>query len=180
VILNPFEAQSVKWDPFAEIREPWDIEQLASGLIPTSEDASGRQWRGYARSFVSAVTRACFESGARDPGELWRLLTVATSAELRPLVAGSPAQPFLDPENARMFGSIRSVAASAAAALEYVRAQRARGFSVRDWVAGGRGVLFMPYAAPQIAALRTIIATWMRLAIFEAMAAGERRLWFVV
>lgn len=81
---------------------------------------------------------------------------------------------------AAMFGSIRSVAASAAAALEYVHAQRARGFSVRDWVAGGRGVLFMPYAAPQIAALRTIIATWMRLAIFEAMAAGERRLWFVV
>jgi len=43
VILNPFEAQSVKWDPFAEIREPWDVEQLASGLIPTSEDASGRE-----------------------------------------------------------------------------------------------------------------------------------------
>ena len=180
VLLNPFEPLSVKWDPFAEIRAPWDVEQLASGLIPTTEDPAAREWRGYARTFVAAVTRRCCECGRHDAGELWRLLTVATSAELRPLVAGSPAQPFLDPENARMFGSIRSVAASAAAALEYVHAQRARGFSVRDWVAGGRGVLFMPYAAPQIAALRTIIATWMRLAIFEAMAAGERRLWFVV
>jgi type IV secretory pathway TraG/TraD family ATPase VirD4 len=172
----------VKWDPFAEIREPWDIEQLASGLIPTSEDASGREWRGYARTFVSAVTRACVESGARDPGELWRLLTVATSAELRPLVAGSAAQPFLEAENARMFGSIRSVAGSAAAALEYVQAQRAPTFSVRDWVCSGRGVLFIPYAAPQIAALRSIIATWIRLAIFELMGrAGEGEpLWFVV
>jgi len=97
-------------------------------------------------------------------------------------VAGSPAQPFLDPENARMFGSIRSVAGSAAVALEYVQAQRARAFSVRDWVRSGRGVLFIPYAAPQIAALRSIIATWMRLAIFEVMgrAAEGEPLWFVV
>src|SRR6266481_791108 len=182
VILNPFEALSVKWDPFAEIREPWDIEQLASGLIPTSEDASGREWRGYARTFLSAVTRACFESGAREPGELWRLLTVATCAELRPLVAGSAAQPFLEPENARMFGSIRSVAGSAAAALQYLQAQRARSFSIRNWVRSGRGVLFIPYGAAQIAALRSIIATWVRLAIFEAMdhAEQDRRLWFVV
>jgi type IV secretory pathway TraG/TraD family ATPase VirD4 len=53
---------------------------------------------------------------------------------------------------------------------------------VRDWVREGRGVLFIPYAAAQIAALRSIIAAWMRLAIFELM---ERRgegepLWFVV
>src|SRR6516225_11524393 len=186
IILNPFDPLSVKWNPFAEIRAPWDVEQLTSGLIPTSEDPSGREWRGYARTFLTAVTRRCWESGWNDPSELWRLLTVATSSELRGLVAGSPAQPFLEPENARMFGSIRSVAGSAAVALEYVQGQRARTFSVRDWVRSERGVLFIPYAAPQIAALRSIIATWMRLAIFEVMgrpaegsAEGEP-LWFVV
>ena len=43
-------------------------------------------------------------------------------------------------------------------------------------------MLFLPYGASQIAALRSIIATWVRLAIFEAMsgAEGDRRLWFVV
>src|SRR5215472_11439514 len=157
VILNPFDPLSVKWNPFAEIRAPWDVEQLASGLIPTTEDPSGREWRGYARTIPTALTRRCRESGCNDPSELWRLLTVATNSELRALVAGSPAQPFLEPENARMFGSIRSVAGSAAASLEYLQAQRARTFSVRDWVCSGRGVLFIPYAAPQIAALRSII-----------------------
>ena len=182
VILNPFEPESVKWDPFAELGERWDVDQLASGLIPTSDDASGREWRGYARTFLTAVTRRCHECGEHDPGELWRLLTVAGSNELRPFVAGTPAQPFLEPENARMFGSIRSVTASAVAALEHLQAQRGRQFSVRAWVRGGRGVLFLPYRASQIAALRSIIATWMRLAIFEAMRApGEdQRLWFVV
>src|ERR1700724_2547446 len=55
IVLNPFDPLSVRWDPFAEIREPWDVEQLVSGLIPTSDDASGREWRGYARTFLSAV-----------------------------------------------------------------------------------------------------------------------------
>jgi type IV secretory pathway TraG/TraD family ATPase VirD4 len=182
VILNPFDPSSVKWDPFTEIGAPWDVEQLTSGLIPSTEDASGREWRGYARTFLTAVTRRCCESGCRDPSELWRLLTVATTSELRSLVAGSPAQPFLEPENARMFGSIRSVAGSAAVALEYVQAQRAQAFSVREWVRRGRGVLFIPYGATQIAALRSIIATWMRLAIFEVMGRTSEcePLWFIV
>jgi len=182
VILNPFEPGSVKWNPFAELGMRWDVDQLASGLIPTSDDPSGREWRGYARTFVTAVTRRCHECGEQDSAELWRLLTIASSSELRPIVAGTPAQPFVDPENARMFGSIRAVTASAVAALEHLQAQRGRPFSVRNWVRTGRGVLFMPYRASQIAALRSIIATWLRLAIFEAMSAPGRdqRLWFVV
>ena len=182
VVLNPFEEGAVKWDLFAEIRERYDIDQLASGLIPTTEDAAGQEWRGYARTFMSAVIRSCHEQGPREVAELWRLLAVAPSSELRPVVFDTPAQPFLEPDNARMFGSIRSVAGSAAAALAYIKEQRAQPFSVRDWVDAGQGVLFIPYKAAQIAALRSIIATWIRLAIIETMNHPERdqHLWFVV
>jgi type IV secretory pathway TraG/TraD family ATPase VirD4 len=185
IVLNPFERHSVKWDWYAEINNGYDVEQLAGALIPSGEDASGREWRGYARTFLTAVTRRCHQQGRRDPAELWRLLTVASSEELRPVVADSPAQPFLEPDNARMFGSIRSVAGSAIAALEYIQAQRAVAFSVREWVRAptGSGLLFIPYKAGQIAALRSMIATWVRLAIFEAMSQEEerdQRLWFVV
>lgn len=181
IVLNPFVPNSMRWDLFAEICDPYDVEQLASGLIASSDDASAREWRDYARTFLSAVTRWCHETGRRDTAELWRLLVVAPSSELRPVVAGTPAQPFLEPDNARMFGSIRSVTGSAVAALQYVQAQRAPPFSVRDWVRCGRGVLFIPYQARQIAALRSIIATWVRLAIFEAMSRheGDQHLWFV-
>jgi type IV secretory pathway TraG/TraD family ATPase VirD4 len=182
VILNPFEPRSVKWNPFAEIHTPYDIEQLASGLIPTSEDTSSQEWRGYARTFLSAVAQCCHQKEKGDAGELWRLLAIASTTELRKVVAGTPAQPFLDADNARMFGSIRSVTGSAVAALAYVQNQRGSPFSVRDWVRTGVGSLFIPYHANQIAALRSIIATWMRLAIFEAMNRPEedRHLWFVI
>jgi type IV secretory pathway TraG/TraD family ATPase VirD4 len=185
VILNPFERDSAKWDWFGELQNPYDVEQLATGLIPTSEDASTQEWRGYARAFLTAVARRCQRVGCSDSAELWRLLTVAGSDELRPIVAGTPAQPFLDPDNARMFGSIRSVAGSAVAPFEHIQAQRTSLFSVRSWVRKGdtSAILFIPYKAGQIAALRTVIAAWMRLAIFEAMSGAEdrdQRLWFIV
>jgi type IV secretory pathway TraG/TraD family ATPase VirD4 len=185
IVLNPFEANSVKWDLFAEIRNSYDVEQLASALIPSSDDASAAEWRGYARTFLAAVMRCCHVRGSRDTADLWRLLTMASAEELRPLLAGTPAQPFLDSDNARMFGSIRSVTGSAIAAIEHIRIQRGSPFSVRDWIRARTlpGALFIPYKAGQIAALRSMIATWMRLAIFEAMGQAEDRdqnLWFVV
>ena len=185
VILNPFERDSVKWNPFAEIHDAYDIEQLAGALISPSVDPAASEWRGYARTFLAALLRHGRASAARDLSALWRLLAVAPAEELRAVVAGTPAQPFLEPENARMFGSIRSIAVAALAALEHVVAQRATPFSVRDWVSAPQacGCLFLTYKAQQIAALRAMVATWVRLAIFEALNGREghdQRLWFVV
>ncbi len=185
VLLNPFERDSAKWDPFAEISNAYDVEQLAGGIIPGSDDPSASEWRGYARTFLAAVLHGCHAANRRNISELWRLLTVASIDELRPAVEGTPAQPFLDPDNARMFGSIRSVTGSAIEAFKYIQTQRASPFSVRGWVRerGCRSLLFIPYKANQIAALRTMIATWLRLAIFEAMSQtpdADQRLWIVV
>jgi hypothetical protein len=185
VILNPFDQRSVRWDLFAEIRHGYDVEQIARSLLPDHEGAD-RSWRGYARTFFSAVTRQAHAAGVRDVRELYRLLVVADSDELRTLTRGTPAQPFLEEHNGRMFDSIRSVTSSAVGALEYVAAQRATPFSLRQWVdqqpRGHGGVLFIPYRAGQIAALRSVISAWTRIAIFAAMDREEadQRLWFVV
>jgi len=193
MILNPFDARSAKWDLFGEISDDYDVDQLARSLIPDHEGAD-RSWRGYARTFFSAVTAQARLAGTREVNELYRLLVVAGTAELRTLVAGTPAQPFLEEHNGRMFDSIRSVTSSAVGALDYVARQRSAPLAIRDWVRGTAGasgtaagtnpggVLFMPYRAGQIAALRSTISAWMRLAIFEAMnrEEGDQRLWFVV
>jgi hypothetical protein len=187
VIMNPFEPASRKWDLFGEIQTPYDIEQLARSLIPDHE-GSDRSWRGYARTFLTAVTRRAHEAGVEDVGELHRLLVIAEPHELRTLLAGTAAQPFLDEHNTRMFDSIRSVTSSAVTALEYIGHQRQEKLSLRDWVrrsddsAKTGGVLFIPYQVGQIAALRSQISAWMRLSIFEAMSGSRatQRLWFVV
>jgi type IV secretory pathway TraG/TraD family ATPase VirD4 len=66
--------------------------------------------------------------------------------------------------------------------LDYVRGQAGAPLSVREWVKSGKGVLFLPYQADQIPALRSIISTWMRLAITQTLSLGEgdHRMWFAV
>jgi type IV secretory pathway TraG/TraD family ATPase VirD4 len=181
VILNPFDARAHAWNLYGEITHAHDVEQLARSLIPDHE-GSDRSWRGYARNFLTAVARQTHEAGIRSLAELYRLLTVADTEELRILCAGTPAQPFLEGGNERMFGSIRSVTGSQLTALDYLSTQAGPSLAVRDWVRQGRGVLFLPYQANEIAALRSVISAWLRLAIFECMTGGEgdQRLWFVV
>jgi len=181
VILNPFDARAHTWNLYGELTATHDVEQLARSLIP-DHDGADRSWRGYARTYFTAVARQTHDAGIRDLSELYRLLTSASTDELRILTAGTPAQPFLESGNERMFGSIRSVTGASLTALDYLSTQTGPPLSVRDWVRTGRGVLFLPYQADQIAALRSIISAWLRLAIFQAMSGGEgdQRLWFVV
>lgn len=189
VILSPFEPGGAKWDLFGEIREEYDIDQLALALIPDHE-GQDRSWRGYARTLFSAVTSQARAAGVTDVKKLFELLIVARKSELGILVAGTPAQPFFEEHNDKMLDSIRSVLTSSVDALQHVARQESPPLSVKEWVRSGDGVLFIPYRANQIAALRSTVSAWMRLAIFEAMsrpmgASGDgqmedQRLWFVI
>ncbi len=189
VILNPFEPGSVKWNLIAEITNDYDVEQLARSLIPDAGGADGT-WSGYARTFFTAIVQQVIAGGITDDREVHRLITRAPTAELKVLLAGTAAGPFMEDANERMLGSVRSVTSSAVSALKYTTEQRAAAFSVRQWIRngasrqhGGRGgVLWLPYKAGEIAALRSVISAWMRIAIFEAMNRGEgdQRLWFVI
>ncbi|HWF98088.1 MAG TPA: type IV secretion system DNA-binding domain-containing protein [Steroidobacteraceae bacterium] len=180
-ILSPFEPGGAKWDLFGEIREEYDIDQLALALIPDHE-GQDRSWRGYARTLFSAVTSQARAGGVTDVKELFELLVVAKKGDLEVLTAGTPAQAFFEEHNDRMLDSIRSVLTSAVGALQHVARQESQPLSVRQWVQSGRGVLFIPYRAGQIAALRSTVSAWMRIGIFEAMSRPEtdQRLWFVV
>jgi len=189
VILNPFSPEAMKWNPLAEITNDYDADQLARSLIPDNGDPD-RTWTEHARAFFVAVAQQILASPVKNDAELYRLLVKAPVRELKTLLAGTSAGPLLEDGNERMFGSVHATASSAVRALEYTARQKAPPFSVRKWVrqgsathAGGRGgVLFIPYKAGEIAALRSIISAWMRIAIFEAMDVGEgdQRLWFVI
>jgi hypothetical protein len=124
----------VKWNLLGEIGTEHDVDQLARSLIPDG-GGSDRSWTGYARTFFTAVTQQAMAARVRDDGEIYRLITKATSAELKLLLAGTAAGPFLEDANDRMFGSVRSVrsvTSSAVGALKYTTQQRAAPFSVRQ------------------------------------------------
>jgi hypothetical protein len=187
-ILNPFDGRSARWDPFGELATGADADLLARALIP-DHGGEDRAWRAYARTFLGNCLRQLDRAGCRDVGELHRLIALAPAGELQVLLGGTPAAPMLADENARFFGSVRAIAVSQLAALEFLSVPvDGLPLSVRSWVRArmrdgtARGALFLPYRASQVATLGRVISSWMRLAIVEAMEAGEGdgRLWFVV
>jgi type IV secretory pathway TraG/TraD family ATPase VirD4 len=185
VILNPFNERAARWDLFAEMATLYDADQLARSLIADAEGSEG-PWRNYARVFLASVLRQLHRVKHHDVGELYQLLSLTPVDDLRELLADTPAASYLSQDNGRFFGAVRAVANTHLGALEHIARQTAtQDLSVRNWIKRGRGtqgVLFLPYHANEIAGLRSVISTWMRLAIFEAMSQpeGDQRLWFVV
>jgi type IV secretory pathway TraG/TraD family ATPase VirD4 len=186
VILNPFDARSARWDLFGEIQAPQDAEQLARSMIP-DHDGQDRIWRNYGRTLLGSLLGQLHRvPDSRRVDLLCHALIYETADELRELLQDTPAAPYLAKDNGKFFESVRSVAVTHVAALEHVgRQTTGTQFSVRRWIrdAGGKGgVLFLTYRASEIAALRHLISTWMRIAIFETMNAeeGDQKLWFVI
>jgi type IV secretory pathway TraG/TraD family ATPase VirD4 len=189
VILNPFDTDAHRWDLFGEITEDYDIEQLARALIPDSGNGD-RVWTEYARTLFSEVVRQMKHTGICDDRKLSRILNKANDDELRAMLEGTAAGRFFKEGNEKMLAGIQATLTSAVRVFEYTTQHEAAPLSVRAWVregragsAGGRGgVLFLPYKAGEIAALRGLISTWMRLSIIEAMNCeeGDQRLWFIV
>lgn len=181
-LLNPFNPRAARWDLFAEIQELHDADQLARCLIP-DHPGPDQNWRNYARTFVTAVLRQLHRAGEADLAKLYWLLVMAPIEDLRELLAPTPAGPFLGEDNGKFFESVRSVTTVHVAALEHLaRQQTGTPLSIRRWSREGKGVLFLPYRAGDLAALRYVISTWMRLAMFQVMNAdkGDQKLWFVV
>lgn len=180
VILNPFDARTAQWDLFGELRTAYDVDELARALIP--DRGGDPQWTGYARTFFASVLRQAKAAELHDLAEVYRLLTSAPKDELKVILSGTPAAPFLEDGSEKLFGGVRSTTADAVRCLDYLQGSPGTPFSVRDWVRSGTGVLFLPYQAEQISALKAVIATWMRLAIFQALSLGEGdcRLWFSI
>ncbi len=156
-ILNPFDARAARWDLFGEMTTLHDADQLSRSLIADTEGAES-SWRNYARVFLTSLLRQLHRVKHDDVGELYSL------------IATTP------------------VANTHLSALEHIATQASsESLSVRSWVRTGRGVLFLPYKANEIATLHSIISTWMRLAIYETMNNGDSRgkegdqhLWFAI
>ncbi len=182
VILNPFEPRSARWDLFAEIILPQDADQLARSFIPEG-GGDDRNWRDFARTYVTAILGQLRHLEAPTLAMLYQLLVTTNESDLRDLLAGTPAARFIGKGGGKFLESVQSIAIQHLSAIQHL-ARQAEGdpISVRRWIREGKGVLFLPYHANEIASLHNMISTWMRLAIFETMSTpeGDQRLWFIV
>lgn len=175
-ILNPLDARSVNWSPFAEVDGPWACDDLSKSIIPDGT-GSAAEWNGYAQALVGAVLRRLVERGETANAKLMYWLTAAPAMpapdnpsdinNLATLVAGLPAARLFAPGADRMLASVLAIVGT------YLRSYTtldplagADSFSVRRFVQDhNRGWLWLPYRADQVATLRPLLSCWLDLSI---------------
>ena len=182
VLLNPFDARTAHWSPFAEIRDPYDCQRIAHAAIP-ARAGDGGEWNHYAQTLLGETLAALHSAGTPSVKRLLHYVSTADRDELGELLAGTPAAILAGRGNDRMLASTRSIIATYLAAWRYL--DDAGTFSVRDWVRdeGGDGWLFITYRDDQMGLLRTLVAALLELALVEGLTLDEnpsRNLWFVL
>jgi hypothetical protein len=181
LLFNPFDARSVNWSPFAEIREPYDCQRLAAAIIPQGSGSSA-EWNQYARTLLAETLLALHSAGERSVKMLLHCVSAAQREELESLLGDTPAAILAAEGNEKMLGSTRAIIGTYLAAWQYLPDEG--DFSFRDWIRQEeKGWLFITYRDDQVDFLKRLVATVFDLAITETLSLDEssnRDLWFVL
>ena len=184
-ILNPLDRRSVRWSPFAEIRDVCDTSTLAKSIIPDGSGSSS-EWNLYSQQVVSAILKRQVAAGQTTNADFLQHIAIASMQELAELVQGTPAARLLNPEVKGMAGSVLGVLGAYAAvyadALDH--AAGAADFSIRKWVEdeSQAGVLWIPYQINHRAMLAPLVGAWLDIAVSSVLSlrpSRERNIWLV-
>lgn len=181
IILNPFDPRCARWDLLGEIERPSDYAFLAQSLLPHLGTSEHDQWISYAQQLLAGLMENFVRLELGPTRGLVAMLQNARIHELKELCAGTPAARYFEEGGERMLASILGTLAPAIGHLRAIDSIAGEPFSLRRWIREGRGSLWLPYKANEIAALRGLVSCWLNIAILETLSletSDERRIWF--
>jgi len=178
VIFNPFDARSVEWSPFAEIRGAHDAVRIVKSIIP-DVDGEDQQWRMYGQQVLQVTIDRLRASGRAKNGWLTYMCCTAPTEEWANLVQNSPAARWFEPGNERAFGSIAGVISTFITPFSYLDPEAgAESFSIARFVESARetgAVLWLPYRSDSRAAVATLFSSVIDVATTAVMTLGSDR-----
>jgi Type IV secretion-system coupling protein DNA-binding domain len=89
LILNPFDARSAYWSPFAEIAHPADADRIAHHLVSATGKEDDDVWLETARILVANILRLLWCEGKTTLSALIDELQLKTKDELKVWLAGT-------------------------------------------------------------------------------------------
>jgi type IV conjugative transfer system coupling protein TraD len=193
VLLNPLDARSPAWSPWAEMRHAADADRLAAATIPRSP---GRDefFADAARALYAALLVHLWRRRDRSLEQLMRLMLLETVAARRMLLAGTEAAKFFEPEGERTARSIEMNMTTYTRALRFLPASSGgrQDVSIRELIATQarrpangrrRPWLFFASRPTEHDSLRPLLTCWLDVAVASLMALPEertRRIWIVL
>ena len=169
-LLNPLDARAAAWSPSCDARGRGDFEALAAALVPEPADAGGAAALAARQLFVEAA-EALRRRGDAGGGALADLLFDPAPGTLACTAAGMHPEVSLP---------ARALLRRHLAALRFAPGG---GFSIRDWVARGDGLLFLASPDDPNGRLRGLVSAWLEIALGAMLSlepGGGRGLWIAI
>jgi len=177
VILNPYDSRGLGWTFFNEIRAGYDYKRLALSLVPRGQTEDEEEWCAYARLLLAETARALTSMGQRSVKELFRYTTIASPAELKDLLAETPAESLFVGADKALASARFVLSAKLAEHLSMPPGE----FSLRSWLADPQaGNLFITWREDMAEALKPLISAWVDVLCASILSLGEdprRRIW---
>jgi predicted ATPase len=113
VILNPFDARSAYWSPFAEIAHPADADRIAHQLVTSTGKEEDDVWLETARILVANILRVLGREGKTTLPDLLDALQAKTKEEMKVWLAGTSSARTFEDDAERATGSVLFMLAKA-------------------------------------------------------------------
>jgi type IV secretory pathway TraG/TraD family ATPase VirD4 len=138
-ILNPFDQRTEDWNIWGEFDEQYELEKLASALIPSSTSNADPFWVESARALFIYAAKKQQEDANFSSKDFIELLLKSTPDILRQELADTPVASMLDKENKKQLLSVRSTLMNYIRCFECIEDTKdgEESFSITKWIAKG-------------------------------------------
>jgi len=189
-ILNPRDRRCPWWSPWEEFRKEsfdTDVAALAASMLPDllntfAENASARFFRESSRTLLEAIFHKVPE---HQTDRILQVLSLPRE-ELRQTLAGTPAEPLVDPGAHEQGAGIVATAAGAVRPFQYLprREDTDGSWSARRWAERPGGRLFLTSMEDSRAALVRLQALWLDSLVRWLLGAdlehAGRQVWIMI
>ena len=190
ILLNPLDARTLPWSPWAEIEDAMDADRVAMALIP---DGGHKEpfFHETARIMLSAALTKLADAGDARLSRLLHLMLHASIEERAAFYAGTEAAQTYDQGGDRMRASVEQNLRTYARSLRYLPlASGGKGdFSILRHIQGidereQQPWLFLPSPLRiKHHSIKPLITCWLDCAVAALKSCGERgdrRCWFII
>ena len=191
ILLNPLDRRSAPWSPWADLDKATHPQEFVNAMIPESS-RSETFWHSAARVLLRETMMTQFNDPDRSVAKLINTILNTPIDDLRRLLRGTEAEPYLEDGLEKMRGSIQSNLSTYLAPLRFLKpnAGGSSDLSIRKFIQSNADVgsrkrpwLWLTSQSDDHDAIQPLLSCWIGLAASAVLSLPtntERRIWFIL
>lgn len=183
ILLNPFDARSLGWNPWSECEMPYHYDAVAEALIQSS-NVNDKFWDEGAKNIVSAALQKLEEIDEKSISSLREVLFDFSEQEYEEFFSDTIASTYTKKSGEKMTTSFKSIITNNMRFLRNLSDSESS-FSMRKWIMDDNITdqrVFINCTPDSRVTLRNYLTTLFDIAVSSTMSlqpSRTRRIWFI-